>query len=194
MAGGQINVGERNDVTRSYQGALIVVILAFLLAGCSSLDVQADWDRAADFNDYATFGWLELEEAPTGIQLPDHLDRRLRRVVDDVLTDKGLERAPALPLADLLLVYYVGLERELRVNYSSPFYGPYGFGYWPGYAWGATYVREYATGTLVIDVVDRRTKQLVWTGVVRGAVQSANPPSDRIEKVVLQLMRDFPPE
>ncbi len=172
----------------------IAITIVTVLCGCSSLDVQSDWDRAVDFSSYRTFAWLELEEKQLGVQLPDHLDRRLRRVVDDVLTDKGLERAPALPQTDLLLAYYVGLERELRVDYGYNYYGPYRYGYWPGYAYGTAHVREYATGTVVIDVVDRSTKQLVWTGVVSGAVQSANPPSDRIQKVVEQLLREFPPQ
>jgi hypothetical protein len=175
-----------------------VVVLVFcgaVLAACSSTTVTSDWNPAVDFGGYRTYAWLEPEGERPGLQLPEHLDIRLRRVVDDVLADQGLQRAPALPLADLLLTYYVGLDRELRVDsYATGWYGPYGYSYWPGWNYGGTRARVYTTGTLVIDMVDRQTKQLVWTGIAESAVHRSNPPSDRIRLLVEKLMAGFPPQ
>ncbi len=169
--------------------------LVLALAGCSSLTVSSDWNREVDFGAYRSFTWLERTGAEPGDQLPEHLDIRLRRVVDDVLTAKGLERAPVMPQADLLLTYWISVERELRIDSYAGF-GVYGYGYWPGYPGagvGTGVARVVADGTLVIDVVDRRTKQLVWTGQVQGAVENRNPPGDRVEFVAEKLLASFPP-
>jgi hypothetical protein len=170
--------------------------LAVLIVGCSSTKVAMDWDREVDFSGFETFAWLEVdEEDREGLQLPDHLDTRLRRIVDDVLTEQGLQRAPVLPMADLLLTYYVNVKKELRVDrVTAGYYGTYGYGYWPGYTHGTrANVREYAKGTVVIDIVDRRTQQLVWTSWVQTSAGRPDPSGDRILKVVRKMFDGFPP-
>jgi hypothetical protein len=172
---------------------LVTVAVVVVLAGCSSFDVSNDWNREVDFSAFKTFTWLERTGEEPGDQLPSHLDIRLRRVVDDVLTEKGFRRTSVPPEADLLLTYYVSFEKELRVDTYGGF-GAYGYGYWPGYyGVGTTSVRVVANGTIVVDVVDRRTKQLVWTGQIQGVVQNRNPPGDRVEMVAEKLLRAFPP-
>jgi hypothetical protein len=161
------------------------------LSACSSVKAVSDFDPEADFTAYRTYSWLDRGDAPEqAFNLPDHLDRRLQRVVADELRTKGIELAPVLPQADLLLVYYVGLESELRVTHTTSGYW-YPYRYWPGAAY--TDVRRYTEGTVVLDMIDRRTERLVWTGTVSSAVSSPNPPSDRIARVVARLLEAFPP-
>ena len=184
----------------------LIVILS--LIGCSSLNIDREWDRSVDFSAYSTYAWIPQDEGPVHEQqLPEHLDIRLRRVVDDIMMDqKGFERAPAPPQADLLLAYYVDLKKQLKVDYTlyGGYYGGYGYGYWPGYGPGyggpgyggggaVSKVREYATGSLVLDIVDRRTKQLVWTGIVQGDAKYDNPSGARVEDVMTKMLKDFPP-
>ena len=174
----------------------IVLVALSASAACSSVSVDTHHDPQVDFSTFRTYTWIEpTEEVDRGQILPDHLDLRLRRVVDDIMAEKGLQKAPVLPQADLLLVYYVGLRSELRVT-TVPygFYRPYMYGYWPGSPYGVGSVRRYSEGTVVLDIIDRSNKQLVWTGAVTSAVHRANPPSDRIAKVVEQLLAGFPPQ
>jgi hypothetical protein len=158
------------------------------------MEIYPDWDRSVDFSQVRTFTWLEKSGSAEGHQLPEHLDLRLRRVVEDVLVDKGFEPVPVEPMADVLLAYYIGLEKELRVaNTSFGIYG-YSYGYWPGYA-GTTVskVREIEKGTMVIDIIDRKSKQLVWTCELKSAVKSENPSGERVETVMKKMLAAFPP-
>ena len=58
----------------------------------------------------------------------------------------------------------------------APYYGPgWGYGGWYGApygGWGATEVttRRYNVGTLVMDVVDREKRQVVFQGAISGVV------------------------
>ena len=171
---------------------LVLTSILVCLTACSSVEMTSDYDHSVDFSKYRTFTWIERDEA----QIPKHLDMRLRRVVDEVLSDeKGFEKAPVPPTADLLLAYYVSFHEELEVDYAvHGYYAPYRYGYWPGYGYGAAHVRSYAVGTVVLDIVDRETKQLVWTGWVQRAVNDPNPPSSRIQKTVESLLENFPPQ
>ncbi|MFV2072948.1 MAG: DUF4136 domain-containing protein [Thermoanaerobaculales bacterium] len=173
--------------------SLVLTVLFLFAAGYSWAKVIFDYDPDADFAGYSTYIWI-AREGSADTQLPDHLRRRLQRVTEDVLATKGLEPAPAPPQANLLLTYYVGVREELQVNYVPySLYRPYGYGYWGGYGYGYTDVRRYNKGTVVLDVVDAKTHQLVWTGKIEKAVSSPNPSGDRIEKSVKKLLKNFPP-
>ncbi len=186
---------------------VLALAVALMLSGCSSsLHIDHEWDRSVDFSQYSSFTWIPQDEGPSGSQqLPQHLDIRLRRVVDDIMMDtKGINRAVALPQADLLFAYYIDSEKKLRVDYTvyGGYYGGYGYSGWSGYGYGGagyggggsvSKVREYSTGTLVLDIIDRRTKTLVWTGVVEGDAKYENPSGERVENIMAKMLKGFPP-
>lgn len=178
-------------INRRLVSALAVLIAA--TAVCAWAKVIFDFDPNADFSSYKTYGWLEREDSVEEL-LPDHLLIRLQRVTEDVLAEKGLEPAPAPPQTDLFLTYHFSAAREFQVDYVPySMYQPWGYGYWGGYGGGATYVRSYDEGSLVLDIVDVRTHQLVWTGTVTKEIRSVNPPSKRMEKTIGKLLKNFPP-
>ena len=75
-------------------------------------------------------------------------------------------------------------------GYRAGFYGG-----WPGYGWGDQ-VYQYTEGTLNIDLVDARRKQLVWEGVAVGEVQDQDQDlagsEQRAEKVVARIFAKYP--
>lgn len=164
------------------------------LLGCASVEVATNHDPEVDFSAYSAYLWVAAKDAGIDYTPQPHLDLRFRRIVDDTLAAKGFEVAVAPPQADLLLVYYAAVDSKLRVTTTPTINAyPYGYGYWPGSTWGYTEARIVHEGTVVLDMVDRATKQVVWTGSVSGVIRSANPPGDRIAKVVDQLLATFPP-
>jgi hypothetical protein len=176
---------------------LIATLPAVLLClSCASqrAEVRTNHDPQADFSAFKTYAWIEPHEDYQGWRPPQHLDIRLRRVVDDIMAEKGYQRAPVLPMADLLLVYYASVHTELRIT-GTPYglYPGWGYSYWNGAPYGPTDVRRYAEGTVMLDIIDRKAKQLVWTGQVTSAIQSENPPSERMAVVAEQLLAGFPP-
>jgi len=187
--------------------SLAVLVLAL---GCSStLNFDAEWNHSFDFSSLKTYSWIPQDVGPVKQQqLPEHLDLRLRRIVDDVLMDhKGYQKAPSPAQADFLLAYYIDTKKGLKVDYSSysQYYGGYGYGYWPGYrgimggpgfygAGDVPSVREYTTGTLVLDIVDPKTHTLIWTGVVEGEPKYSNPSGERVTEVMTKMLAGFPPE
>ena len=58
-------------------------------------------------------------------------------------------------------------------------------------------VREFLEGTLILDVVDTRTNELVWRGWATGAL-AHNPKPDRVSMYVTEAIADIlervPPE
>ena len=56
-----------------------------------------------------------------------------------------------------------------------------------------TYVNSYPEGTLVIDVIDRKSRDLVWRGAGARAFSKMNPSYEKVDKRVTRILQDFPP-
>jgi len=182
------------DVKLRARDIVMCMCLVALAASYAWAKVIFDYDKSVDFSGYSTYAWMERDNSIES-QLPEHLRMRLRRVTEEVLAEKGFEPAPAPPQTDLLLTYYFGASDELEIRHVqySP-YTPWGYGYWPGFNYGYTEVRSYTQGTVVLDIVDARSRQLVWMGRVEREITSVNPPGKKIQKSVEKLLKNFPPK
>lgn len=185
----------RLDVMVRY--AILVISVAALVFGCaSSFEVHHDWDRDADFTQYKTFSWLERETPKAGSARVTQrrnplLEKRIQSAVEGQLTSKGLVRVEGT--ADLVVAYHTG--REDKIDISTYGYR-YGCDYW-GYGGREIDVYHYKEGTLIVDLIDSRSRELVWRGSATGTVKD-NPTADQLEKklneVVKKLFQEYPPK
>lgn len=185
---------------RSY--AVIVLALLVSLSGCASL-VSTDLDRSANFSQYKTFGWLPAEvSVKNPVYNSKLIDRNIKYAVEQEFAKRGIVRNQAQP--DLLVKYQTYTEKK-KQNYSnytpySPFYGwgmmPYRFGWgYPYYGrWGNGFSREYTytAGTLVLDVIDNQTNELIWRGSIEGDVDNVNRLQKQVDKAVQAIMKKYP--
>mgnify|MGYP000296600791 CR=1 FL=1 len=80
--------------------------------------------------------------------------------------------------------------------YWGGLYSPW---YWNNWGWGVgwtggrTSVETYTEGTIVVDVLDTKTRTLVWRGIIENAFSKPNPDDEKIRKVVARVMAEFPP-
>lgn len=57
---------------------------------------------------------------------------------------------------------------------------------------GRPHVKEYTEGTLILDIIDRSTDELVWRGSVSGNVEGISRLRKQIEKGVKAIMKKYP--
>jgi len=166
--------------------------LGLAAAGCSGISTTSDWDQSYDFSGLSTYAWMEqgLEGGVSEIML-----RRMYAAIDEDLTAKGLRKADRPGSADVLIAYHTGTQD--RQQYDT--YG-YGAGGWWGGYWGGgmttTTVRTYSEGTLILDVIDRQSNELVWRGSASKTIDDMDSPEQRVQTVqdaVAKLLKDFPP-
>lgn len=176
-------------------------LLFALLAGvaalaCSTLRVSTDYDPQADFARYHTYAWLPEEPGPTGSPRLDSplLHERIRKAVDRALEAKGFQRTEN---PDFLVRFDLTSQRKLDVDtYNAGFYR--GYGYWMSLP--QTEIREYEEGSLVIDVIDREEKKVVWRGIGQRRLRSSGTDEDpeelqkRADAVAAAVLADFPPK
>ena len=179
--------------------ALLSIATVLLVCGCSSTRVQTDFDHRADFRSYSTFAWyqaVEGDESPT--EGPNQLvDRRIRGAISDTLRAKGLGQSDA-NTADLIVMYYASLGSRMYFHTAGWGYGwgwgpywSYGYGFWPG--WTTTTVHTYHEGTVIIDIVNRESNQLVWRGVGTRALGKNSHSEEKIRQSMARILESFPP-
>ena len=113
------------------------------------------------------------------MQLPI-LDARIKLAVDERFRTKGYEQAHA---PDFFVAYHVGARNRVDVTR------------W-GYAYGRVSVTQHREGTLILDVIDARSMQLVWSGYAQGALDpgaSTREREQRLKQVVEKMLASFPP-
>ena len=112
-------------------------------------------------------------------------NRALRNALRDRFEDRGYRLDEHRP--DFAIAYYATAKEKLDVTVWD-----YGYRWWPHW-WGPRVVTVYREGTVIIDVLDDRTDDLLWrgTGV---AVVSDDPRKFRkdLERTVAAIVSEFP--
>ena len=158
----------------------------FLLASCSSVYVTTDYDKKADFNNYKTYAFFKngIDKA----EISDLDKKRILYAIDDVMATKGFTKSETPEI----LISIFTKERE-RVDYYNNFGWGWGWNPW----WGMNYNRPVTTteGTLLIDILDAKSKELIWQGKGSGYLtQNMEKKDARIKEFVSKILEKYPPQ
>lgn len=167
-----------------------IALLLVMVTSCVSVRVASDYDTNADFNSYKTFAFYK-----TGIDKADISDldkRRILRAIEAELLAKGFTKSEN---PDLLVSIFTK-SRE-KVNVYNNGFGPYGYGWgWSPWYWNNySHVSTSTEGTLYIDLIDAKKKELVWQGVGKGYIStgSVEKKEARIKEFVKSIIAKYPP-
>lgn len=177
---------------------LIGVATAVIATLSCTSAVQTDFDREADFTSYSTFAWIQTPPDSGQTEGASQLvDRRIRDAIAANLQLKGLALAETNN-ADLLVTYYTSLSSHVTLHSTGWGYGwgwgpccGYGYGYWPGWSW--TTAQPCHEGTIIIDLVDREKKQLVWRGVTTRILGKRSHSHEKIAQSMNRVFSNYPP-
>lgn len=164
--------------------ALAVVLLASVAA--IGQDVRYNFMPGTDFSKYHTYKWVTIEGGSHPNQI---VDAEIKQAVDSQLAAKGLTKTDS-DKADLYVGYQIAVDQEKQWN-------AFGMG---GARWGGMASATSSTisnGTLVLDLYDPTTKQLVWTG---NATKTLDPSGNQqknqnnLNKAMAKLLKNYPPK
>ena len=164
------------------------LVLGVLIAGCSGVDVNHDYDKNYSFSTLKTWSWSPKEfETDGGGQISrvtTLTHERIRSAVDHELTVKKYERVEP-QAADFWVRHYAAIGQRIESDSS------YDYGYF------GQDLRVYDEGTIIVDVISSKDKRLIWRGTARGAIDPSLTPDERekrVQEVVHDIMKDFPPD
>ncbi|GLH74926.1 hypothetical protein GETHLI_34280 [Geothrix limicola] len=166
------------------------------LGACSSYNVTYDYDVTASYGRYKTFDYYTSKKGTGGTT--NLMDKRVRAAVEKELQAKGfVMETKADP--DFLVTYYP-IVHDRKVRTTTHMGWGWGWGYRPMYGRmgvSSSEVRHYKEGTIVIEIVDFKSNQMIWQGAAAGALTGLNNPEDADEvvpKAVRDILAKFPPK
>jgi hypothetical protein len=190
---------------RSIYLALMALVLSGLSA-CTSYNYYTAAINKTNLSNYHTFAWMPAANTDGKGMNNNLADMKIKDAATNALVMKGLRLSQRHP--DLVVSYSTQVGIGTKTNYYSNFYGGgfypgwgFGFGYGWGwgyrpyyYAYGAPFAyyggsyaekEHYKEGTIIIDLIDTRTRRIVWRGFGVGEVHR-NPQKtiDDLPKVV----------
>ena len=174
--------------------AFFVLFLMGFVVSCSTIyGVQYDYDKQADFKSLKTYDWMTVPEKAN----IDSLNvERVKKAVNAELQAKGLMMTSNNP--DFLIAEH--LEKKMKSQASNWVYGygPYGIpqGTHPAEFSGRT-TDQYEEGSLILDFVDAKSKEMIWRGVGKAEVNTADTPENKeklINEAVHEILKNFPPK
>ena len=185
---------------RSLAIVLIVVIAVFAMSCAPSVSVKQDYDKEANFASLKTYDWLAVPTTAVGsvkaaVERNTLLDKRVKTSVGEQLAAKGYSQNSDNP--DVVVTYHVGVDDKVNVTdwgYGYAGYGRYYGGWGPG---GGVDVYQYKEGTLLIDIIDAKSKQLIWRGAGTGTVDPDAPTEkreQRLNNAIAKIMANYPPK
>lgn len=167
---------------------LAVALWVSLGVALGAQTVHSDHDKKVDFHQFHTYSWAKLS-TPNA-----QWDDRVQQAVNAALQAHGLQEVPS---GGQLEVSALGMTRD-RHDLSVFYTGGWGFGWgwrgWGGPGIATTSVYTYPVGTLVVDLFDAQTKQLVWRASATDTLSRTDPikNDEKIDKAAMKMFKDYP--
>jgi hypothetical protein len=171
----------------------LVAVLCAATVGCATTRFAWDYDRDVDFERYHTFDWM----SPPGTVEDEWRDfplmaLRLKRAFEHELHAIGYDKVDEDP--DFYVAYHAAVGRPLSVSYFNAWRYRYPPRRRPGWHVGVVVGDTYDEGSLILDVIDAQTDELVWRGVARGFPFGHGEPDRReAEDAARAILEAFPP-
>jgi len=167
---------------------ILPLFFLLLLASCSSIRVNSDYDKKATFSNYKTYAYSK--NAIDKVEISDLDKKRILHSIDDALAIKGFTKSEN---PDLFITIFTKENERVDVYNNNGF----GWSWNPYWGMGISYtnVTRTSEGTLFIDLIDAKTKELVWQGEGTGYLtKNVDEKDARIKEFVDKILAQYPPE
>jgi hypothetical protein len=119
-------------------------------------------------------------------------DQRIAAAIESELASRGIIPAPAGTRGDVVIAYYATFDQELEITGTG----------WGGYRLsgmrsGSARVEEVLLGTLAVQMIDAKTRAVIWRGMVTKEIDLKAKPDKRdknIRTAVEKIFKKYPPE
>lgn len=170
---------------------LIPLLVGILAAACSpQIRVYSDADPDYDLWTYRTFDWgqkVKIEEGKNPLHYNELNDKRIKSAVQEQMVMRGYQLTSENP--ELILHYHIIVDDRSVVSTE-----PYGYHYGPYWMRLQTNVYSYREGTLILDLMDSKTNNLIWRGWAVSAIDEIDPEKvdGLIQKAVSRIFKKYP--
>jgi len=171
-------------VTRT---AVCTVFFLAMMGAAFAQHVKTDFDHQANFSQYKTYSWQESKPANS------LWDARSKNAVDAQLAAKGWTQVDNGGDVAIVAIKTTQTQRTLQTFYDG-MGGGWRWRGMGGFGQSTTTEQDYKEGTLVVDLYDAKTKQLIWRGSAQDTLSDKATKNEKnLDKGVAKMFKAFPP-
>ena len=174
---------------------LLASVFALLLAPRALPKTMIDFDPNLDYSKFKTFAYLGGVEHLAMLPLnPEQIHDEIHAAVARELTKRGLREVRPDQNPDLVVRYWV--STQAGTNYAPT--GDWnGFALYLGDYWAYTLdlmnAQDVEGGSLLIDLIDAKPKNLAWRMLLEQKVLNANDVWKKVNEEITKAFVSFPP-
>jgi Domain of unknown function (DUF4136) len=170
---------------------LLCVLVVFTCVGARAQKLKVEYDKSFDFSKYKTFAMDANKESAKPM-----LRLAILGAIQDDLTKRGLKQVADNP--DIFVQVYGATDTDFTTHYHDPLYGGTipninsGITLWHNIP-GTNTTVVIPKGTLVVDLIDARQKQLVWRGIAKQNLSDKRDELlDQVNTAVEKMFQQYP--
>lgn len=173
----------------SVSAALCGIAILLLAGGVFAQDVKVDYDKKFDFSTLKTFS------IKIGTSWGNPLsEKRVLDAFEAALTKKGWSKVDEASADALVLLHGTSTKEQSLNTFYSGYGGGYRWGGWGGMTTATTTVSEYTVGTLVVDIFEAKSKDLVFRGTAQDELSDkVEKNQKKLDKSTEKMFKNFPP-
>ena len=157
------------------------ILVGALTLACSTMKTSVDYDHTVNWSQYHTFQIVGGTASPETFT-----QKRIEDGITSALQSKGWQAVTSNP--DVTVSPHVVLSAEKQWNAS----GTGGFGRFGGGMAQATQT-EVPIGTLVVNMTNAKTGELIWRGMAQDTVSAGGSQQAQTDQAIQAIFKNFPP-
>jgi hypothetical protein len=176
---------------------LTVLLFSAALTAAFGSSTKSDYQKDFDFSRLHTFSFKTERDSRDRLATNTIEAQRILKALTVQLEENGFTQGSDSP--DFIVAFYSRVKEKTEINST-------GFGYGPGWGWGygipyrnrwrwgrgpdiSTYT--YTQGCVMADIIDSKTQELVWRGVVKDTVNGIGQSEKQVNSAAKDLIQRF---
>ena len=183
-----------------FKASLGVLFLLTAVSTGFGASTKSDYQKDFDFSQLRTFAFRTDRDSKDPLAAKTLEAQRIQDALANQLQASGFTASSDNP--DFIVAFYSRTQQKTQVNDT-------GFGFGPGWGWGYgvpfrgrwrwgygpdIWTSTYTQGCVMADIIDPKTNEVVWRGVVKDTVngigQSDKQASSAAKDLVQQFLKD----
>jgi uncharacterized membrane protein len=183
-------------------GALLLVAVTVVFG----MSVKSDYEKNYNFSQLKTFAFKTDRASDDPLSTNTLEAGRIQNALAAQLEANGFTQSAQNP--DFIVAFYSRTKQKTQVQssgFGGPGFGP-GFGMGRGFGWGYgipgrarwrygvgpdIWTTNYTQGCVMADIIDPRTNDLVWRGVVKDTVNGIGQSEKQTDQASRDLVKKF---
>jgi hypothetical protein len=169
-----------------------LTLLFLLFSGCSPMKITWDYDKNADFKKYKSYNFAQ---SVNHSRLKSVSKELIVSAVTREMDARGYRKSNSLAI-DIWIDLFIAFDKTVMTTETNDqIVGMRPYRYGGGFSNSFKEQHTYVEGTLVVDMIDGKTNEIVWEGRAITSIKDEQPEASKeklINEIIAKIFTKYP--